>query len=135
MRHFQMRILLVVFEQNVETRFVFLDEIRFEDESFDFVVHDDKFQIADAFHQFARLRVVSAVRLEIRANAVFQILRLADVDDFAVGVFVYVNAGRGRQIFEFFFQSHCLNFSAPLRRRKGAGFRLCVPRLFAGNFS
>ncbi len=37
---------------------------------------------------------MSASRLKIRAHAVFQILRLADIDDFALAVFVYVDAGR-----------------------------------------
>ncbi len=85
---------------------MFFDEIRFQDESFDFVVNDDELQIGDAFDEFTSLSVVSAIRLKIRAHAVFQILRLADVDDFAVRVFVQINAGRGRQVFQFLFECH-----------------------------
>jgi hypothetical protein len=44
--------------------------------------------------------------LKIRAHTIAQIFGLADVDDFSRGVFVQVNAGRARNFFEFFFESH-----------------------------
>ena len=43
-----------------------------------------------------------AVFVEVRAHAVFQVARFADVNDFAFGVFVQINArriGQNRQFF------------------------------------
>jgi hypothetical protein len=40
--------------------------------------------------------------LKILPNAVSQIFCLADIDDFAIGVFVNIDAGLDGQVFEFF---------------------------------
>jgi hypothetical protein len=49
----------------------FFDEIRFQNQRFDFVVNDDKLKIGNASDQLARFAVVPAIRLEVGTNAVF----------------------------------------------------------------
>ena len=60
-----MWVLLIVFQEHVIARLVLLDEIRFENERFDFRVRDDKLQIADPTHQLPRLAVMPAPRLKV----------------------------------------------------------------------
>ncbi len=74
-----------------------LDQRSFEDESFDFIVGDDDFNIGDLFDQFAGFNSVTEVTrpsgLEIRTHAVAQIFRFADIEDVPRGVFVQIDAG------------------------------------------
>ena len=91
-----MRIGFVVLEEDVESRFVLLDEVRLEHQSLNLIVDDDEFEIGDNFYQLLRLRIVIATRLEVRADAIAKILRLADIDDLARGTLVDINAGPRR---------------------------------------
>ncbi len=102
-----MRVLLVVLQKNVVAWLVLLDEIRLKHQRFDLRIRHDELKIADAAHKLARLPVVPAPRLKIRAHAVPQILRLADVDDLSRVILVQVDAGRRWQIPKFFFERHC----------------------------
>ena len=88
-----MRVLLVVAQQDIETRLVFFYQVRFQYQRFDLVIDDDVFQIGDAGDEFACFVVLILRALKILADAVAQALGLADVDDLALVVFIQVHAG------------------------------------------
>src|SRR5258708_6742207 len=84
---------------------------RFQDESFDFVIGDDDLDVGDLFDQLNGFDVVADVsgaasRLEIRTDAIAQVLGFADIDDFARGVLVEIDTGRSGNFFEFFVERH-----------------------------
>ena len=75
-----------------------LDQRCFQDESFDFVIGDDDLNIGDLLYQFAGFDVIAevgsaAARLEIRPDAIAQVLGFADIDDFGRGVLVEIDTG------------------------------------------
>jgi hypothetical protein len=90
---FDVRVAFVVLQADVVFRAMFLDEVHLEDERLEFRPDDDPFDVRDLAHQAARLVVVTGIRVEIRADAVLQADRLADVDDFPLGIFHQVAAG------------------------------------------
>lgn len=86
------------------------NERSFEDESFDFVVGDDKLDVGNLTDQFAGLDAVAEVAgasgLEIRADTIAQVLRFTDVDYFSAPVLVQIDPRRARNFFEFFVERH-----------------------------
>ncbi len=50
-----MRVRFVVFQQDVESRFVLLYQVRFENESLDLVVDDDELKVRDQFYELSGL--------------------------------------------------------------------------------
>ena len=83
-------------------RLVHLDEVIFENQRFFFGARDDGFEVGNQLHHLARERRMAAIFGEIRAHAIFQIARLADINHFARAVFVQIHAGRIGQGGEFF---------------------------------
>ncbi len=83
-----------------------LDQRRFQDESFDFVVGDYDLNVGDLFYQFngfdAVAEVAGAAGLEIRTDAITQVLGFTDIKDLAGRVFVQIDTGRSGNFFEFF---------------------------------
>lgn len=71
---------------------VFFDQVAFEHQRFCLVVDDDVFQILDVTHKRLCFHCFFWLRAKIRTHAVFQIDRLADVDDLAVFVFHKIDA-------------------------------------------
>lgn len=112
-----MRIRFVVLEQDVETRFVLLDQVRFENESLDLVIDDDELKIRDQFDELPGFRVEIPARLKILADAAPQVFGLSNVDYSAGRVLVYINAGIRRQYLEFFVDRHSLNSTAPANEK------------------
>ena len=98
---------------------MFLDQRGFENECLNFVVSDDDFHVGDLPDQLVSLDSVAEIAgsagLEIRTDAVAQVLRFADVNDFSRRVFVEIDAGCTRNFFEFFVKSHSLCGLAPAR--------------------
>ena len=93
---FHVRISFVVAQQDVEARLALLDEVVFERQRL-FIIGDDDVVDIDGFaHQGAGLRVLPAAFVKIAGHAAAQVLRLAHVDDFALGVLVEIHAGLGR---------------------------------------
>ena len=90
---FDVRVGLVVAQQDVEARLVLLDEIVFKCERFLLVIDEDVVDVARFRDQRAGLDVRQLVFVEIAANARPEHLRLADVDDFSRGVLVQIHAG------------------------------------------
>jgi hypothetical protein len=56
--------------------------------------------------------------LKVLAHAVAQVLRLANVDDVALGILVQVATRLGGQILKFLFQCHGYNSPQSLRENK-----------------
>ncbi len=111
---------LVVAQQDVEARLALLDEVVFERERFALVVDRDVFDIDGLAHQRAGLGVGLAGLQEVRAHPGAQVLRLADVDDLALGVLVEVAAGQGGDGADFLEQVH-LALSVTVCRDGGGG--------------
>ena len=103
-RQLDVRIGLVVAQQDVEARLVLLDEVVFERQRFFFVIDQDVVDIARFRDEGAGLGVGELVFLEVAADAVSQDLRLADVDDLPGAVLVQVHSGRERQLSDFLVQ-------------------------------
>ena len=97
---------LVVAQQDVEARLALLDEVVFEGERFVFVVDEDVVEVDGLAHERAGFGVGLGGFEKIRADARAKVFRLADVDDFAVGVFVEVDAGLGGEGPDFFLEVH-----------------------------
>ena len=98
---------LVVAQQDVEARLALLDEVVFECEGFVLVGDGDVFEVDGLAHERAGFGVGLRGREEVAAHAGAQVLRLADVDDLALGVLVEVAAGAGGQGADFLVEIHC----------------------------
>ncbi len=98
------RIRLVVAQQDVVARLALLDQVVLERQRFFLVVDVDKIDLASLADQRAGLGVRQAVVVEVAAHAAAQVLRLADIDDRSVGVLVKVHSGEERQLRGFVFQ-------------------------------
>ncbi len=120
-RELDVGIRFVVAQQDVEARLALLDEVVFKRERFAFVVDQDVIDIYRLAHQRAGLRVGLRGRQQIRADTRAQVLRLADVDDLALGVLVQVHAGLRGQGADFLLQVH-FGVWVPL------GMRCAIPR-------
>ncbi len=100
--HLDVRVLLVVFEQDVKGRPVFFYQVALQGERLDLVIGDEKLQVGYARDQLVGLCVVRARGLEVLPHAVAQVLGLADVKHFIQPVTIYVAAGLRGQVGEFF---------------------------------
>jgi hypothetical protein len=107
-----MRVRLIVFKQDIETRLVFLDQIGLENESFDLVIDDDELEIRDGFDQSPGLGVLVSARLKILPHAIAEVLGLADIQDLPISILVQVDARSDGKGFEFVLQvGHFRNLS------------------------
>src|ERR1043166_1470763 len=105
-----MRIRLVVLKLVIEIWLMLLDERCFENEGFSFVVGNDHLYVGNLLDELLGLNAVTefaaTTSLEIRKDSVAQVLDLADINDFPVGVFVEIDPRRAGNLFEFFVESH-----------------------------
>ena len=88
---------LVVAQPHVERRPVPLDEVLLEVQRLDLGARDDHLDVVHALRQLRDRRPVAAARLEVRAHARAQRLRLADVEDLALLVAEEVDARLRRE--------------------------------------
>ena len=95
-----------------------LDQIGFQHERLNLVINDDKLKIRDVTNELASFGVVIATRVEIRPNAIAQVLGLADIDYLADPILMNIDSGVRRQRLELLGQCHRFNFNA--RRAKDA---------------
>ncbi len=100
------RIGLVVAQQDIEARLALLDEVVFEGQSLAFVVDEDVVQIDGLAHQGTCLGVRLRGFEQVRTDAGAEVLRLADVDDLAVCVLVEIDPGLGGEGPDFFLEIH-----------------------------
>ncbi len=103
-RHLQVRVPFVVAQTNVERRLMPLDQIRFENERFDFIRDDDRSHVDDPLYHRLRADVMACGVLEVRAHAVAQRHRLPNVKNVTIPVYHLIDAGRignlGEPLFE-----------------------------------
>src|SRR4030095_9033910 len=74
------RILLVVFEENVKDRFVLLDQILFKRQRFELGIGDDESDVGYAGNEIAGPELACAVGVKVLADAIAKVLSLADID-------------------------------------------------------
>src|SRR5690242_17896488 len=100
------RISLVVAEQDIELGLILLDEIIFEREGFAFVIHNDVIHIGNFAHQRAGFGVGPARFQKIRAHAGAQGAGLADIQGRPQGVLKQIDTGIPGKIGDFFAEFH-----------------------------
>ena len=93
-RHAQIRITLVVFKADVVARAVLLNQIAFQNQSFDFACRDNRLEVGDFGDHCLDFRAVIFAALKILADTIFQHARFSDVNNFAASVAHEINAGR-----------------------------------------
>ncbi len=128
-RELDIRIGLVVAQQDVEARLALLDEVVLERKRLALVVDHDVVDV----HRFAHQRASFGVGLrrfeQVGSHPRAQVLRLANVDDLALGVLVQVHAGLGGQRADFLLQIHfeCVSSVAQADGKRGY-CQFIVPR-------
>ena len=89
------RVRLVVAQQDIEFRLVLLDQIVFERQGFALVVHDDVIEIRDFPHQRAGFGIQPAGFEEVRFDAIPQGTRFPHVQNISQGVLEQIDARLG----------------------------------------
>ena len=92
---------LVVLEQNVVFGRVLLDKAALQNQRLKLAVGDDIFKILDIINHLAHLFGVVVLRAKVLADAIFESLCLAYINNFAALAVHYIHARKKRQ-------SHCL---------------------------
>jgi hypothetical protein len=87
-RQFDVRVSLIVAQQNVVARLVLLDQVVFKRQRFFFVVDLNDIDMPRFTDQSPGFDVGQTVVIKIAAHAAAQVFRLADVDDGAMGVLI-----------------------------------------------
>ena len=117
---------LVVAEQDVETRLALLDEVVLEGQGLLLIGNEDVVEIDGLAHEGAGLGVGLVGFKQVRANARTEVLRLADVDDLALRIFVEVDARLGGEGADFFVEVHKNREQGLGNGYPGAGFQFLV---------
>jgi len=99
---------LVIAQQDVKARLVLLDEIVFKRQSFFVVVDLYKIDVARFGNQASGLCFRQPVVIKITAHAAAKVLRLADIEDTPLCIFVEVNARPGGKLRNFLAKFHFL---------------------------
>jgi len=103
---FHVGVSLVVAQQDVEAWLLLLDQVVLKGQRF-FVIGDDYVVDVDGLaDERAGFRVFPTAFVKVGRDPRAQVLGLADVNDFAFGVFVEVNAGGSRQAADFLWEIH-----------------------------
>ena len=105
-RQLDVGIRLVVAQKNVVARLLLLDQIVLERQRFLLVVDHDVVEIDGLAQQGPCLGVLGGAFQKVRPHPRAQVVRLAHVDDLALGVFVQIHAGRGRKSADFLVKIH-----------------------------
>ena len=105
-REFDVGVGFVVLEEDVEAGLVLLDEVVFEGEGLFFVFDDDVVEVGGFGDEGTGFGFREAVVGEVVADAGAEVLRFADVDDVAEGVFVEINARQEGQLRHFLAEIH-----------------------------
>ena len=102
-RHLDVRIGLVVLQQGVVARLMFLDEIILEHQRLELRIDDDVLEALHQMHHLLDLHGFLIGFLEVLLDAVFQHLRLADIDDLILRAVHDIDARERRQLMELLF--------------------------------
>jgi tetratricopeptide (TPR) repeat protein len=100
------RIRLVIAQQNIEARFVLLDEIVFKRQRLFVVIDLDEVKITRFSDQAPCFGFCQPVFVEVAPYAAPKILRLANVQNGAFAIFIKVNAGLGGKLRYFLTKFH-----------------------------
>src|ERR1700678_482382 len=92
---------LIVAQQDVEARLLLLDQVILERERFSVVGYDYVVDIDGFADERAGFCVLPPSLMEIGRDARAEVFRLADVDNFAFGVFVEIDSGERREATDF----------------------------------
>ena len=90
--HLQVWVAFVVAKTDVEGGLMALDQIRFENQRFDFVGNDDRSNVDDSLRHRRDPNVMHGALLKIRTHAISQRDRFADVQDLVAGADHHVDA-------------------------------------------
>jgi len=77
----KIRVVLVIFKADIKPRAVLLNEIAFHEQRFKFRLSHSELELADPFHQDPSFWRELFWGLKIGSDAVFEILRFADIED------------------------------------------------------
>ena len=114
---FDVREGFVIAQEDVEARFVLLDEVVFKGERFLIVIDLNKINVARFGDETTGLGFRQPVFIEVTPYAAAKILRLADVEILPFAIFVKVNARLGGKLRYFLAEFHL------------AAYNLIVPRV------
>jgi hypothetical protein len=103
---FDVGISFVVPKHDVELRVVLLDEIVFKGEGFAFVFYDDGFKVSDFVGKGAGFCVRPSGFEKIRADAIAESARFANINDMTARVLEKINARLFRKLRGLFFWIH-----------------------------
>ena len=125
-------IALVVLEQDVVVRHVLLDERVFQDQRLELTGDEDRVEMVHLRDHAPRLLVVGGVIfLEILADAVLELLRLAHVDDLSGPVHHQIDAGASGSSFALARSSSFVIVFASFRSQEKSGLVSARNRLFS----
>ncbi len=116
------RVRLVVPQQDVEARLPALDQVVLERQRLLLVIDQDALDVARFRHQRPGLRIGQVVFREVAPHAVAEVDGLADVDDAPLGVLVEIDSGQRGQLADFLAEVH---------RRLGLSYTRIVARIGA----
>src|ERR1700761_3868617 len=105
-RHFEIWIALVVTQPHVKRGLMPLDEVRFENERFDFVGDDDRSHVDDALRHGRDTRRMRRTILKVRAHAIAQRDRFTDVENLVARPDHHVDAWRVGNLGERLLEGH-----------------------------
>jgi len=90
-RDLDVRIRLVITQSDVESRAIFLDQVRFENQRMSFRRDNDRLEVGDLVDEVPRLRARVVILRVIATHTRPEPLCLADVKNLSVGAFPEVN--------------------------------------------
>src|ERR1700680_1177893 len=105
-RELYIRVGLVIAQQDVESRLALLDQIIFEGQRLFVVCNHDVINVDGLAYQGSGLGIFPPSFVEITGHAAAQVLRLAHINDVALGVLVEIDAGFHRNGADFGLQVH-----------------------------
>ena len=122
---FDVRICLIVAQQNIEARLLLLDEVVLKSQRFPLVFDDDVLNVDRFAHQRAGLGILRRRLQQIGAHSRPQALCLADVDHLPLGVLVHVHARADGQCANFLLQIHRMQTKARARKAQTRDHQQC----------
>ena len=102
-RHLDIRIRLVIHKHGIILGPVLLDQIALQNQSLQLRIRDDIFKPGNVGHHLINLYALAAAGLKILAHPVFQGNGLAYINNGVFFIVHQIDAGPGRELFQFFF--------------------------------
>ena len=90
---FDIRVAFVILELDVKMGLVFLDQVHFQDQGFQFGINDDPFNIADILYQMAGSGMLLGTGMEVGTHPVAQVIGFPHINHLPELVFHQVTTG------------------------------------------